>query len=218
LPSHAHELQASRIDAVTAGLACVHSAQHDEAYDTGIRGEGDLRGLLFPYWDPAEQRFSRRFVRVKPDTSIAGRKYLQPVGERPRPYFMPGVSMLQLEDASLMLLVTEGEKKALALERTRLELGINAVVIGLGGVWGWRESPKELQPDGTLGKGKSRAIPDFDLVRWAGRTVYLIFDSDAVTNWKVAAAETALAKVLASRGARVFIVRLPGGDLCRKLA
>jgi hypothetical protein len=187
-------------------------------YDRGIRGDGDLAGLLIPYWDPSAARFSNRFVRVKLDTAVAGRKYLQPVGERPRLYFIPGTSKGELEDAQRQIFVTEGEKKTLALDRARLEVGIAAVVVGIGGVWSWRTSPKELQPDGTMGKGKSRAIADLDLVRWSGRRVYLFFDSDAVTNWRVATAETALARELTSRGANVCIVRRAGGSAWPKSA
>jgi hypothetical protein len=217
-PRHIEELSQSRIDFVTAGLAGMRSISHAIAYDCGIRGEGNLDGLLIPYWEPAERRFSPRFVRVKPDAVVAGRKYLQPIGERPRLYFIPGTSPTELDNTQLAMFVTEGEKKALALERARLELGIGAVVVGIGGVWSWRTSPKELQPDGSLGKGKSRPIPDLDLVRWGGRKVFLIFDSDAVANWRVATAETALARELASRGANVFIVRLPGGSVWPKSA
>ena len=60
------DLEASAIDFTTAGLGGVSSASHAEVYDLGIRGDGDLGGLLFRYWEPVERRFSRRFVRVKP--------------------------------------------------------------------------------------------------------------------------------------------------------
>jgi hypothetical protein len=212
VPAHVHDLERSRVDIVTAGLAGLRSAEHADIYDWGIRGEGELAGLLVPYWEPATHNFSDRFVRVKPNASIAGRKYLQPVGERPRLYFIPGTTVSEIENTQFDILLTEGEKKALALERARLEQGISGVVVGIGGVWSWRTSPKELQPDGRVGKGKSRAIDDLDLIRWDGRRVYLIFDSDTVTNWKVATAETALARELTSRGANVLIVRLPGGS------
>jgi hypothetical protein len=196
----------------------MHSVSHALAHDHGIRGDGDLGGLLIPYWEPTVRRFSVRFIRVKPDALTTGRKYLQPVGERPRLYFIPGTTVSELENTQLDLLVTEGEKKALALDRARLELGTAAVVLAIGGVWSWRTSPKKLQPDGHLGKGKSRPITDLDLIRWNGRKVYLMFDSDAVTNWKVTTAETALARELTSRGANVFIVRLPGGSTWQKSA
>lgn len=211
LAHHLTDLAKSRIGVVEAGLAGICSASHEVAYDFGIRGEGELGGLLFPYWDVAEQRFSKRFVRLKPDLTINGRKYLQPIGERPRLFFVAGTLSVDLVDVQKAVFLAEGEKKVLALHRAVAELAIPALVVGMGGVWGWRCSPKELQPDGRLGKGKSRAIPDFDLIRWVGRKVYVFMDGDVALNWRVAAAETSLARELAGRGGEVFVTRLPGG-------
>jgi len=205
---HVTELNASTIDVTAAGLSGVSSVDHQFAYDKGIRGAGDLGGLCYRYWDVAGQRFSQRFVRIKPSVQILARKYLQPVGERPRLYFVAGTLLRDLVDPSKSVFITEGEKKVLALDRAARANGLEAVVIGIGGVWGWRYSPRELQPNGNLDKGKSRSIADLNLIRWAGRKVYLFFDSDVATNWKVAVAETALARELRWRGADVFIVRI----------
>jgi putative DNA primase/helicase len=112
-----------------------------------------------------------------------------------------------LTDISKPVFFSEGEKKIMSLDKAAKIKSIPAVPIGIGGVWAWRFSPKELQPDGTMGKGKSRAIEDFDLIEWAGRKVYIFFDSDVATNPRVAIAETALARELAARGADVYIVR-----------
>lgn len=207
-PRHVAELESSAVDLVTAGLAGVMSIDHAAAYDLGIRGDGSLGGLCFRYWVPWESRFSTRFARVKPDAGVPGRKYLQPVGEAPTLYFIPGTSSDTLLDTSVTAFVGEGEKKALSLDRALASLRIPSLVIGIGGVWAWRCSPKELQPDGRLGKGKSQPIADLDRIAWQGRRVYLAFDSDVSTNWKVAAAENALARELASRGADVRIMRL----------
>ncbi len=214
--AHVEALARSRIDVRTAGLGGVESADHFTAYDFGVRAQGGLSGLLFRYWDPIQQRFSKRFVRVKPDAPSPAAKYLQPVGERPRLYFVAGTTASELGADTVPVFITEGEKKALALDRARLELGMDALVVGVGGVWSWRSSPKELQPDGRLGKGKSQPIEDLDWIRWPARDVFLIFDSDVSTNWKVQAAETALASELHRRGARVRISRIPGGASWRK--
>jgi hypothetical protein len=207
---HTSELLQSSIDLVTAGLAGVFSVDHEQAYDMGLRnGTSDLEGLCFRYWEPQRQGFSPRFVRVKPDVRTEARKYLQPVGEKPRFYFVVGTSAQDLADITMPVFLTEGEKKALSLDRASRESGIRALIIGLGGVWSWRHSPREQQPDGSLGKGRSRAIVDFNLITWIGRKVYIFFDSDVVANWRVQAAETALAKELAQRHAEVYIVRIP---------
>jgi len=218
LPHHVAQLEASAIDFVAGAFAAVSSITHGQAHDLGIRGDGDLGGLCFRYWQPQDQRFSKRFIRVKPDVPIADRKYLQPVGEKPTLYFPAGTTGGELENPLLPVLITEGEKKALALHRALHDIDQPGLVIGLGGVWSWRLSPKETQPDGRLGKGKSRPIADLNLIVWQGRTVYLIFDSDVVTNVKVSHAESVLARELYDRGAHVHIVRIPGGDLCRRLA
>ncbi len=105
--------------------------------------------------------------------------------------------------------LTEGEKKTVALDKAARAVEMRALVIGIGGVWSWRFSPKELQPDGTLGKGRSRPIEDLSWIPWEGRKTYLFFDSDVLTNWKVEAAERTLAAELSERGAEVYIVRYP---------
>jgi hypothetical protein len=46
-------------------------------------------------------------------------------------------------------------------------------------------------------------------IAWAGRRVYIVYDSDAVSNRNVLMAETELARQLLDRGANVFTVRLP---------
>lgn len=218
LPAHAADLKASALDMTTAGLAGVYSISHSEAHDFGIRGAGDLSGLSFPYWDVNKQSFSDRFIRVKPDARLTGRKYLQPVGETPTLYFIPGITKKELDNTCIPVLFAEGEKKSLSLHRALRSLDHSGLVVGLGGVWSWRWSPKQTQPDGKLGKGKSRPIDEFDIIAWRGRTVFLIFDSDVATNPKVAAAEHFLARELRGRGATVRIVRIHGRDQWKKSA
>ncbi|MGH9867479.1 MAG: DUF3854 domain-containing protein [Candidatus Polarisedimenticolia bacterium] len=211
LPEHREQLEASAIDLETALFGAVYSIAHQEAYALGMRGDV-LDGLAFPYWVPSEQRFSSRMLRVRLDIEQVDKKYLQPIGERARLYFIAGTTAAQLADTSLPVLMTEGEKKSLALHRALNELDIAGLVIGLGGVWGWRWSPKELQPDGKLGKGRSRPSEELDLIAWKGRIVYVIFDSDVESNPKVTTAESALAREFHSRGAKVHLVRVPGGE------
>lgn len=217
LPEHADELRRSGIDPLAATAARISSVTHAEAVDFGIRGEADAGGVCFRYWRPDEQGFSSRFVRLKPDRKASSRKYLQPVGERPILYFVPGTKIEELQDATRPVLITEGEKKTLALDAAARVIGLDPVTIGLGGCWSWRWSTKELQPDGALGKGPSRPIADLDLIAWPGRAVVLVFDSDVIDNEKVLAAETALARELHLRGAKVRIARIPGEGAKQKV-
>src|SRR5262249_29625735 len=60
--------------------------------------------------------------------------------------------------------------------------------------------------------GPRELIDDLAAIAWQGRTVYIVFDSDAVSNSNVAWAEHHLAEELAGLGAMVKIVRLPHGE------
>ena len=217
-PQHLDELESSALDVVTAGLGGVSSINHGEAHDMGIRSHESLRGMCFRYWEPWERRFSGRFARIKPDVQVANRKYLQPVGEKPKLYFIAGTLNETLTDTSIPVFLTEGEKKSLSLDRALRTLGQPGLVVGLGGVWSWRWSPKKLKPDGKLGKRRSRPIEELDRIDWQSRTVFLVFDSDVATNWRVQAAESALARELTKRGAQVRIVRIPGDQPWAKSA
>src|SRR5205085_10589883 len=66
------------------------------------------------------------------------------------------------------------------------------------------------------GVGPRLFIPDLAAVVWAGRTLFVVFDSDAATNPNVRAAERALVAALTVAGAIVRVVRLPGGPDGRK--
>ncbi len=56
-------------------------------------------------------------------------------------------------------------------------------------------------------------IPQFNDIAWQFRAVYLVFDSDVETNWKVRHARQQLALELQRRGAVVYLVNLPQGGL-----
>ncbi len=73
------------------------------------------------------------------------------------------------------------------------------VCVGLAGVWSWRTR----FPD----KSRGVPLPEFDALVLAGRVVYIVYDSDRLTNEDVQKAERALAAFLTSRGAAVF--RIP---------
>jgi hypothetical protein len=120
-------------------------------------------------------------------------KYLQAKGSVNRLYFPPGVNL----QTDTPIWLTEGEKKSLKLTQEGFPC------IGLGGVWGWRMGGNGYR------QGQGRVISCFDRVNWIGREVTIVFDSDAVCNRLVALAERGLARELASRGAKVFLCRIP---------
>jgi len=149
--------------------------------------------LAFPYY------LCNGFTRYKtfPPIKHKGRviKYWQPPGSGNHLYFPPGVERI-FQDTSIAIYLTEGEKKALKAMQEGL------FCIGLSGLWNWSDGDKNL-------------IQDFDRVKWQGRTVFIVPDSDWLqpnkhgykTNLRQAVNE--LAHHLIDREAGVFIVELP---------
>jgi hypothetical protein len=107
--------------------------------------------------------------------------------------------------------IVAGEKKALALSRlANYETEtLRLILIAIAGVWNWR---------GKVGKaGGPRGeridvhgpIADLSRIEWKGRTVLIVFDADVRTNDSVQRARKGIARVLATRGAKVRLINLP---------
>lgn len=183
----------------------------------------DYAGIVFPYFLPPNDDYPRqyRLRRDNPEyeqkadgTRKEKGKYLSAPGAPNMLYFPPDSQSEMLEDVSLPVVLTEGEKKTLALHRLSFH-GISAtseprfLPVGLSGVWNWRGTiGKTTNADGsrTVVKG---VISDFNLIEWNGRKVFIVFDTNAKTNDKVKSARRELAKELTRRGAIVSIVELP---------
>lgn len=122
-------------------------------------------------------------------------KYLQKRGVSNRLYIPDSIREV-LQDASRPIYFTEGEKKALKACQEGLPC------IGISGLWNWSNGKKEL-------------IPDFDLINFENRTVYIVPDNDfklpARHGYKknLEAAVRQLAIKIKKRGAKVFVVELP---------
>ena len=112
---------------------------------------------------------------------------------------------------TLPVVLTEGEKKTLALARlaTWQTQDARFLPIGKAGVWNWR---------GTIGirttaKGDRAAlkgpIPDLSRITWEQRKVYIVFDANVRTNPKVRIARGRFAVELKGRGAEVLLVEMP---------
>jgi hypothetical protein len=173
--------------------------------------------LAFPYLDAAGQLMTftagdgrdRPFVRLKPakpraDAKNKGRtiKYEAPAGAPCRAYFPPD-SRAALADPAVPLLVTEGEKKALAADQHGLPC------VGLGGVWAW--VVRRERDEAGKGIGPRELIPDLAAVTWAGRVVTIVYDSDLAAKPDVQWARWCLAEVLREHGADVRVADLPAG-------
>ena len=151
--------------------------------------------LAFPYPDGYE-----RYKLFPPQQTEKGTvKYYQKSGSPCRLYIPPRVEAV-LQDASVPLYFTEGEKKVLKATQEGL------FCFGTGGLWNWSDATPE-----------KNLILDFDRINFKGRTVYLVPDNDWLNpdrhgepkNLRQAVYE--LAYRLIDRGAKVFIVELPQG-------
>lgn len=124
-------------------------------------------------------------------------KYLSPkkeTGLGNKPYILPEVEkLLETYNPDKPIFITEGEKKA---AKATID---GFPCIGLSGVWCFKNSENDF-------------LPELDRYFWKGRSIYIVFDSDTSTKHGVRHAELRLAIELINRGAKVFIVRLPGGQ------
>jgi hypothetical protein len=177
----------------TAGIYTVPPAEINKKL--GALGNGVVSALAFPY--PGCGGFER--YKVWREEGHQGPKYLQPPGSPNHLYFPPDLDLA----GDTPLIITEGEKKTLALWQADFQ------VVGIGGVWNWCEKaeggyrqPKETKP-----------IPDLDR-NWH-RPVTILFDSDGHDKPLVRLAAFRLARELAKRGAAVSILFLhlgPNGE------
>lgn len=128
-------------------------------------------------------------------------RYSQPGSSGTRAYFAPQVNWGKIvEDVQEPIIITEGEKKALAA------VALGFPVIALGGVFNFATARTD------------NLLPELEAIKWSGRDLYVIFDSDAGTNAMIQMAEARLVAELGTkRRAQVFIIRLPplpNGDKC----
>lgn len=112
-------------------------------------------------------------------------KYETPRGARMAMDVHPSIRHL-LGDPHVPLFVTEGIKKGDALASK------GCCTIALLGVWNWR---------GTDDAGGKTVLADWEYVALNGRRIYIVFDSDVMTNPAVHAALSRLAAFLKNRGA-----------------
>jgi hypothetical protein len=165
--------------------------------------------LAIPYPGPDGQPTG--YVRLKPDRPRAAKqdgkpiKYESPVGQGNRLYVPPHTRQALAHDPSPPLLITEGEKKAARADQDRFPC------LGLVGVYGWQK--KRVKDAGGNPEGPRELIEDLGAIAWQGRTVSIVFDSDAAEKKEVRWAEWHLAQALTAAGAEVKVVRLPQGPV-----
>jgi hypothetical protein len=192
---HITELQASGLSDETINAHKIRSYDQPEAERIlGFKVKSGGWGIEYP----GTNGNGPGFIRIKPDVPFvdeSGRpaKYLTAKGAGNR-LFIPAIySEKDLKFAKSPIIITEGEKKSL---KGAQELH-GFVVLGLAGVWCFRQKERGL-------------IDDFKRITWRGRDLYITYDSDVAAKREVQDAEQALAIELDKLGvASVQICRLP---------
>lgn len=214
------DLAKSWITPELADQAGLRRISGHEARDlVGQKGNIDCDGIMFPYCWPDESR--PRTYRIRRDNPEfrqdkngnlkVDKKYLAPPGDGNRLYIPPGVTRAQLEDANATVLITEGEKKGLALQRLAMH-GVDVprfIVVAIPGVWNWSgTTAKKTSPTGKRVSVKG-LIADLERIAWRGRKTIILFDANVHTNPKVQHARARFASELKARHANVQFVDLP---------
>jgi hypothetical protein len=188
----------------------------------------DYSGIVFSYFFP--EITSRRECRLRRDNpgldaSVDGTtkekgKYLSPPGRGNMLYFPPDCLNEFLADVSLPVVITEGEKKTLALHRASwhglTESGDKPrfQTIGLSGVWNFRGTIGKTTSAGGGRQDVKGTIPDFQLIEWKNRKAIILFDANVSTNESVKFARLTLAKNLKELGADVYLADCPEMNGC----
>ncbi len=189
-PDHLADLRKSGLSTESIKAMGVYSLPREKIGELlGWTPQGVESALVFPY--PGTDGFPRlKIFPPQQDEDGHTIKYLQPKGSGVRLYVLPQVRGV-LNDPTLPLYMTEGEKKAALLAQ------VGKMAVGLGGIWNWRN------------KENPQPIAELDEIVWKGRLVYLVPDSDAKHNDQVLLAVYALGRVLEQRGATVLVVKIP---------
>jgi len=163
-----------------------------------------IPGLVSMYEIPFDENYSRYKVFYED-----GKTFNKDGSEKPKylvkkdsgnRLYIPSKTKIILKDNSILLEITEGEKKALKACQEGLDC------IAITGLWNWKV------------KDENKLISDFDQIELKGRTIYLIPDNDWLEpnrkgehkNLKQAVNE--LAYLLIDRGAKVYWRELPNGS------
>jgi putative DNA primase/helicase len=191
--------------------AHVQRLTDQQAREYGIKGSltSDMSGVIFPYFDPTTgQRVTARLRRDNPEVEDGNskNKYISAYADRRHLYFVPGSGNLHLDTAVPVVLV-EAEKTTLALTAWAERMGMELLVVGLGGCWGWRG--RIGKAENANGQRVDEVGPLPDLHYCDGRKVYVLLDSNISINSKVQQAQRALVYELLRRNCEVLICTLP---------
>jgi len=158
-----------------------------------------LKSLVLRYIDP--DGIDSGFYRVRYLETEGGfsaqlakpQRYAQEPGSLNRVYLPHPIDWVAVaSDKTVPIIFTEGELKAACAAKQ------GHVCMGLGGVTTYQAKKRNVA-----------LLPPLEGFEWRGRTVYIIFDSDAADNEMVAMAQLALAKKLLELGSTPQVCTLP---------
>lgn len=203
------KLKSSGLDAGDAAKLKLKYLDLPATVELTHRKQDPRTGLLIPYFDPADGsplRCGQRppFWRLRYLGDLPPGEFGE-VEKKPLRYTQSheaGVCAYfptnwtdwpeTLAAVDTPLLITEGELKAAAACKYQLP------TIGLGGVFNFASKEYDIP-----------FLEELEQVRWVGRAVYIVYDSDLQTNRLVLLALNRLARQLQQRGAQVFAAFLP---------
>ncbi|MFB6271989.1 MAG: DUF3854 domain-containing protein, partial [Salinibacter sp.] len=184
---HLNDLHRSGLSEETIVRAGIYSPTLPQLQKLQANWDINLNGIESAYLIPYDDEYGR--LRLVPPIQAADGstvKYVQPSGSVPRLYIPAGA--LDLAEEHEQLIVTEGEKKALAGVQAGLP------VVALGGVWAWKRSGVE--------DDEQALIPDLERLPLDELRVTLLYDSDIVPQHPAWPAFGRFAAALLDRGAQ----------------
>lgn len=200
------KLSTSCLDEKDAKALCMKVANPSELKENGHPVK---QAFELPYFDLKGKPTTFKRWRYLEDTREGFEKqtkkkplrYVQPKDSLPEIYLPPLVDWSKIQkDPTVEIAITEGELKAACCTKLMLPC------IGLGGVYSFKSKKKEIP-----------IHPLLKSFNWAGRKVYVIYDSDAHTNPMVVAARNEICRELLSLGALPHITELMEGPKGEKL-
>jgi hypothetical protein len=208
------------ISEATVRSACLRRVtSFDGAEMMGRNGSGDFNGIIFPYFDPVSgvvRNYRLRRDNPEIESGKPKNKYIAAPGSRNMLYCHPVMDPDWITDTSLQILLTEGEKKTLALYELAWHHRADSAMpewlpLGISGVQNWKGTIGKVEGPDYPGQrlDEKGVVADFDRIEWKGRRVVLVFDSNVHTNEQVRIARFSLAKELRSHGATVLFVDIP---------
>ncbi len=172
-----------------AGLSRVTDEEGAAILNRHRNASSDYAGLAIPYKNPkTEQVIEYEIRRDVPGTETKnGRtkevgKYLRPVGSRSLAYFVPRTNPEHFKDTLVTMIVTEGAKKALAIENAltdNLSKPLHFLIVGFSGVDNFKTSQTEIKNTGEKRQVKD-VLPELKEIDFQGREVLIIRCSDKV--------------------------------------